>query len=110
MSNKIKFLSGRYVYLEMPEIPKSKVIVDENTKDALQKALLKEHSRLKIFAKGPLVAPEFAVGEYVLAHPSALTNIGTVIIPLEDETGRKFEVVLVQDHQLIHVWEDNDKV
>lgn len=89
----------------MPPKEDSKVIVDENTKAALQKAMLKRLSRLKVFAVGELVTKFVQKGDEVLVDPSALTDERTPIITVEDDNGKEVIVVLIQDHNIIHVWE-----
>ena len=39
-------LLGNRIYLEMPKKEESKIVVDENTKEALQKEFLKKMNRL----------------------------------------------------------------
>lgn len=102
---KIKFVTGRFVYITMPDKPKTKVIVDENTKEALQKAMLKELRITTIYAKGDLVSEKIKVGDSVLVNPATLANPGTVMITLEDEGGKEVIVALIQDYDIIHVWE-----
>ena len=53
-------LLGNRIYLEMPKKEESKLIVDENTKEALLKEMLKKMSRLKklIFGETPYVKVE----------------------------------------------------
>ena len=41
-------LLGNRVYLELPKKEESKIAVDENTKEALQKELLRNMSRLTV--------------------------------------------------------------
>jgi hypothetical protein len=105
MSKKIKFLTGRYLYVELPPKPNSKIIVDENTKEALHKTMLKELRVLTVFAKGELVSDKISIGDKVLVDPSALSSPSVVIIPLENNQGEEKIVALIQDYQIIHVWE-----
>lgn len=106
MSKKIKTLLGRSVYLEMPPQEKSAVIVDENTKEALQKVMLEKLKSLKVHSVGSMADKNIKVGDKVLVRPAALSGQHTVIIPLEGETkDEKILVILVQDHDIIHVWE-----
>jgi hypothetical protein len=104
MSNKIKTLLGRRVYLEMPPQKDKKIIVDENTKEALQKSILENLKSLKVFAVGASVDSNIKVGDRVLVSPAALSGQHTVIIPLKDDKGTEMFVVLVQDHDIIHIW------
>jgi hypothetical protein len=94
-----KKLLGNRVYLEMPKKEEeSKLIVDENTKEALKKELLGKMSRLKVYAVGDLVT-SFAAGDEVLVDPEALARKAT-IIPLSKER----EVLLVSPFDIVHVW------
>ena len=108
MYKKIKHLTGRNIYLQMPPKKDTKVIVDENTKEALQKTMLKELSSLTIHSIGPLADKNLNVGDKVLVDPKSISGQGTVIIPLEDDKGEEIMVVLVQDYQIIHVWDDKE--
>lgn len=105
-NKKIKALLGQYIYLEMPPKPEHKIIVDENTKEALQKSMLKELNSLKIYARGLLANELLVVGERVLVDPSVLANPNTVTIPLKNEKGDDINVILVQDFQIIHIWDN----
>jgi len=93
-------LLGNRIYLEMPKKEESKLIVDENTKEALQKELLKKMSRLKVHSVGTAITdPDLKVGVEVLVDPSALRD-KTLIIPLSD----KEDVMLVSIFDIVHIW------
>lgn len=93
-------LLGNRIYLEMPKKDESKLIVDDNTKEALQKELLKKMSRLKIHSVGDgAMNPNLVVGAEVLVDPSALRD-KTLIIPLSDEE----DVLLVSPFDIIQIW------
>ncbi len=93
-------LLGNRIYLEMPKKEESKVIVDENTKEALQKELLKKMSRLKVHSVGTAITdPDLVVGCEVLVDPSALRD-KAVVIPLSDDE----EVMLVSIFDIIYIW------
>ena len=65
-------LLGNRVLLEMPpQDDNSKLIVDENTKEALQRELLNKMSKLKVLQVGTIVT-EIKEGDYVLVDPAAL--------------------------------------
>jgi hypothetical protein len=94
-----KKLLGNRVYLEMPKKEEeSKLIVDENTKDALKKEMLSKMSRLKVYAVGDLVT-SISPGDEVLVDPEALSR-KAIIIPLSQER----EVLLVSPFDIVHVW------
>jgi hypothetical protein len=93
-------LLGNRIYLEMPKKEESKLIVDENTKEALQKELLKKMSRLKVHSIGTAITdPDLKVGVEVLVDPTALRD-KTLVIPLSDEE----DVLLVSIFDIIHIW------
>ena len=90
-------LLGNRIYLEMPKKEESKIVVDENTKEALNKELLKKMSRLKVFAIGTsIVEPGMEVGVEVLVDPNALTK--SLIIPKDG-----FDVLLVSIFDIVEI-------
>lgn len=101
---KIKLVTGRHVYIQIPPKKEGKVIVDENTKEALQKAMLQHLKVTTVFAKGDMVTDKINVGDKVLVDPAALTNPNTVKLTLENDEGESVDVALVQDYHIIHVW------
>jgi hypothetical protein len=93
-------LLGNRIYLEMPKKEESKLIVDENTKEALQKELLKKMSRLKVHSVGTAITdPDLKVGVEVLVDPIALRD-KTLIIPLSEDE----DVMLVSIFDIVHIW------
>ena len=93
-------LLGNRIYLEMPKKDESKLIVDENTKEALQKELLKKMSRLKVHSVGTAITdPDLKVGVEVLVDPTALRD-KTLIIPLSETE----DVMLVSIFDIVHIW------
>jgi len=93
-----KKLLGNRIYLEMPKKEETKLIVDENTKEALKKELLSKMSRLKVYAIGDLVT-NVSVGDEVLVDPEALAR-KTLIVPVSDTK----ELLLVSPFDIVHVW------
>jgi hypothetical protein len=84
----------------MPKKEESKLIVDENTKEALQKELLKKMSRLKVHSVGTAITdPDLKVGVDVLVDPTALRD-KTLIIPLSETE----DVMLVSIFDIVHIW------
>lgn len=92
-----KKLLGNRIYVELPKKEESKLIVDENTKEALQKEMLKKMSRLKVYAVGDLVT-NISVGEEILVDPGSLSK--SLVIPISEEK----DVLLVSPFDVIHVW------
>lgn len=90
-------LLGNRIYLEIPKKEESKLIVDENTKEALEKEMIKKMSRLVVHSVGT-VNMEIKAGDTVLVDPEALSKAR--MIPLsEDET-----VLLVSPFDVIMIW------
>lgn len=93
-------LLGNRIYLEMPKKEESKLVVDENTKEALQKELLKKMSRLKVHSVGTAITdPDLVVGCEVMVDPTALRD-KTLVIPLSDEE----DVLLVSIFDIVYIW------
>ena len=93
-------LLGNRIYLEMPKKAESKLIVDENTKEALQKEMLKKMSRLKVHSVGTAITdPDLKVGVEVLVDPVALRD-KTLVIPLSEDE----DVMLVSIFDIVHIW------
>jgi len=92
-------LLGNRIYLEMPpQDDSSKLIVDENTKEALQRELLNKMSKLKVLQVGTVVT-EIKEGDYVLVDPAALNK--ATLVPINENDER---VILVSPFDVIHVW------
>jgi len=90
-------LLGNRIYLEIPKKEESKLIVDENTKESLEKEMLKKMNKLKVHSIGT-ANMDVKVGDFVLMDPAALSK--APLIPLsEDET-----VLLVSPFDVIMVW------
>ena len=92
-------LLGNRILLEMPpQDDSSKLIVDENTKEALQRELLNKMSKLKVVAVGTVVT-EIKVGDYVLVDPAALNK--ATLVPINENDER---AILVSPFDIIQVW------
>jgi hypothetical protein len=92
-------LLGNRIYLEMPpQDDNSKIVVDENTKEALQRELLNKMSKLKVLAVGTIVT-EIKVGDWVLVDPAALNR--ATLVPINDNDDR---VILVSPFDVIQIW------
>jgi hypothetical protein len=93
-------LLGNRIYLEIPkEEEESKLIVDENTKEALQRELLNKMSKLKVVAVGSIVT-EIKVGDVVLVDPAALNK--ATLVPVSDDGEER--VILVSPFDVIQIW------
>lgn len=92
-----KKLLGNRIYVELPKQEESKLIVDENTKEALQKEMLKKMSKLTVYAVGDSVTT-IAAGDVILVDPSSLSK--APLIPLSEDK----DVLLISPFDVIHVW------
>jgi hypothetical protein len=93
-----KRLLGNRIYVEMPKPEeKSKLIVDENTKEARDREMLKKMAKLVVYAIGETVT-NISVGDVILIDPSAIAR--APIIPLSEENS----VLLISPFDVIHIW------
>jgi ribosomal protein S17 len=90
-------LLGNRIYLEIPKKEESKLIVDENTKEALEKEMYKKMNKLKVHSVGT-ANMEVKVGDFVLVDPAALSK--APLIPLSDDE----TVLLVSPFDIIQIW------
>ena len=91
-------LLGNRIYVEMPKQNEdSKLIVDENTKEALQKEMLKKMSKLKVHTVGDLVT-SIKAGDIILLDPSSLSKAPLINLSNDEE------VILVSPFDVIMIW------
>jgi hypothetical protein len=90
-------LLGNRIFVEMPKAEESKLVVDENTKEALQMEMLKKMSKLKVHSVGSTVQ-DIKSGDMILVDPLALQK--SPLIPLSD----KETVLLVSPFDVIMKW------
>jgi hypothetical protein len=92
-------LLGNRILLEMPpQDDNSKLIVDDNTKEALQRELLNKMSKLKVLQVGTIVT-EIKVGDWVLVDPAALNK--ATLVPINEDDDR---AILVSPFDIIQIW------
>lgn len=92
-------LLGNRILLELPpQDENSKLIVDENTKEALQRELLNKMSKLKVLQVGTIVT-EIKEGDYVLVDPAALNK--ATLVPINEQDDR---AILVSPFDVIQIW------
>lgn len=89
-------LLGNRIFLKMPKKEESKLIVDENTKEALNKEMLKKLSKLEVHSVGDSVT-NVKPGDIVLVDPNHLQKCP--IIEFEED-----ELILVSPFEVILVW------
>lgn len=90
-------LLGNRIFVEMPAQEESKLVVDENTKEALQMEMLKKMSKVKVHSVGTTVH-DIKVGDTILVDPLALQK--SPLIPLSDDE----KVLLVSPFDVIMKW------
>jgi len=91
-------LLGNRVYLEMPKQDEdSKLIVDDNTKEALQREMLKKFSKLTVHTVGDTIST-LKTGDVVLVDPGVLAKA-----PLVDLSETE-QVLLVSPFDIIMIW------
>ena len=90
-----KKLLGNRILLNLPKKDEGKLIVDDNTKEALEKGMLQKLKRLTVHAVGDLVS-NIKVGDEILVDPAALSK--APVIPIGEENKllvTPFDVILV---------------
>lgn len=90
-------LLGNRIFLELPKKEESKLIVDENTKEALQKEMLKKMSKLKVHSVGDTVN-NIQPGDIVLVEPMKLRD--APVIDISDEV----QLLLMSPFDVIMIW------
>lgn len=92
-------LLGNRILLQMPpQDEDNKIVVDENTKEALQRELLNKMSKLKVLQVGTIVT-EIKEGDWVLVDPAALNK--STLVPINDQDDR---AILVSPFDVIQIW------
>lgn len=90
-------LLGNRVLLIVPRKEETKLILDHNTKEDLQKEMLKKMSKLEVHSVGDTVNT-FKTGDIVLVDPMALNK--AVLIDISPEK----QVLLVSVFDVVLVW------
>jgi hypothetical protein len=90
-------LLGNRIFLEIPKKEESKLIVDENTKESLEKEMIKKMSRLVVHSVGDTIQ-NIKKGDAILVDPAALQK--APLIPLSDDE----QVLLVSPFDVIYKW------
>jgi co-chaperonin GroES (HSP10) len=93
-----KLLGNRVLLQLPPQEEESKIVVDENTKEALQRELLNKMSKLKVLQVGTIVT-EIKAGDWVLVDPAALNK--ATLVPINDNDER---AILVSPFDIIQIW------
>jgi hypothetical protein len=91
-----KQLRGNRLLLDLPKKEEGKLIVDENTKEALEKEMMQKLNKLSVYAVGDLVT-DIKPGDEILVDPASLQK--SPVIPIGDENK-----LLVSPFDVILVW------
>lgn len=99
MSEKIfKKLKGNRVYLQMPEMPNSSILLSEGAQSEVFEAEKAKIQRLKVYAVGELVKPEeLQEGDEVFIDPKSLEKAMRI-------TFGKMDLIMVSIFDIAHVW------
>lgn len=90
-----KKLLGNRILLDLPKKEEGKLIVDENTKEALEKEMMQKLKKLTVYATGDLVS-NIKPGDEILVDPAALSK--APVLPIGEENKllvTPFDVILV---------------
>ena len=90
-----KQLRGNRLLLDLPKKEEGKLIVDENTKEALEKEMMQKLNKLTVYAVGDLIT-DIKVGDEILVDPAALQK--SPVIPIGEENKllvSLFDVILI---------------
>ena len=91
-----KLLRGNRLLLDLPKKEEGKLIVDENTKEALEKEMMQKLNKLTVYSVGDLVT-DIKAGDQVLIDPAALSK--APVIPIGEENK-----LLVSPFDVILIW------
>ena len=90
-----KKLLGNRILLDLPKKDEGKLIVDENTKEALEREMMQKLNKLRVHAVGDLVS-NIKIGDEILVDPAALGK--APVIPIGDDNKllvTPFDVILI---------------
>ena len=91
-----KQLRGNRILLDLPKKEEGKLIVDENTKEALEREMIQKYQKLTVYAVGDVIT-DVKPGDSVLVDPSSLSK--APVIPINGENK-----LLVSPFDVILVW------
>jgi hypothetical protein len=91
-----KQLRGNRLLLDLPKKEEGKLIVDDNTKESLEKEMLQKLNKLKVYSVGDLIT-DIKVGDEILVDPAALQK--APVIPINGENK-----LLVSPFDVILIW------
>jgi hypothetical protein len=91
-----KVLRGNRLLLDLPKKEEGKLIVDENTKEALEKEMMQKLNKLIVYSVGDLVT-DIKAGDEILVDPAALQK--SPVVPIGGENK-----LLVSPFDVILIW------
>ena len=91
-----KLLRGNRLLLDLPKKEEGKLIVDENTKEALEKEMMQKLNKLTVYSVGDLVT-DIKAGDEILVDPAALQK--SPVVPIGGENK-----LLVSPFDVILIW------
>jgi hypothetical protein len=91
-----KQLRGNRLLLDLPKKEEGKLIVDDNTKEALEREMIQKYQRLTVYAVGDLIT-DIKVGDEILVDPASLGK--APVIPIGGENK-----LLVSPFDVILIW------
>jgi hypothetical protein len=90
-----KSLRGNRILLDLPKKEEGKLIVDDNTKEALEREMLAKYQNLTVHAVGDAIT-DINVGDEILVDPAALSK--AFVIPMGEDNKLLisiFDVILI---------------
>jgi len=91
-----KKLRGNRLLLDLPKKDEGKLIVDDNTKEALEREMMQKLNKLTVHAVGDLVT-DINPGDQILVDPAVLGK--APVIPIGEENK-----LLVSPFDVILIW------
>jgi hypothetical protein len=91
-----KKLRGNRLLLDLPKKDEGKLIVDDNTKEALEREMMQKLNKLTVHAVGDLVT-DIIPGDDILVDPASLSK--APVIPINGENK-----LLVSPFDVILIW------
>ena len=94
-----KKVLGKRVYLELPDMPDSAVILSDGAKKELLEAEKAKLLKLKVYAVGDQVT-SVEEGDVIMADPRALMNAPTISV------GDGVKVIIIEEYDVSHIWQE----
>jgi midasin (ATPase involved in ribosome maturation) len=82
--------------LDLPKKEEGKLIVDDNTKEALEREMVQKYNKLVVYSVGDLVT-DIKVGDVILVDPAALAK--SPVVPINGDNK-----LLVSPFDVILIW------